>query len=63
MCKVYEGKVLSSGKILNTVFPHSAFVTWQGIMHGLCMLKKGVIWWVYNGASIGYKELWPKNFS
>ena len=47
------------GHLLDTVFPHVTPTTWQGIMHGLELLKKGVIWRVRDGANI---NIWRDNW-
>jgi hypothetical protein len=39
--KVLKAKYYPSGHILDTAFPQATFVNWQGIMHGLDLLKKG----------------------
>ena len=58
MCEVDEGKVLPSEHILDTVFLHASSVTWQGITHGLELLKKVIIWRVCDGSSI---NIWRDN--
>ena len=50
--KLMKAKYYPQGHILDTVFPQSASLTWQGIMHGLELLKNGVIWQVGDGSSI-----------
>ena len=56
--KLMKAKYYPHGHILDTVFPQSASVTWQGIMHGLELLKNGVIWRVGDGSSI---NIWRDN--
>ena len=41
--KVLKAKYYPNGHILDIVFPQATSVNWQGIMHGLELLKKGVI--------------------
>ena len=61
--KLMKAKYYPHGHILDTVFPQSASVTWQGIMHGLELLKNGVIWRVGDGSSINiWRDNWlPRN--
>ena len=48
--KMVKAKYYPQGHILDTVFPQSASLPWQGIMHGLEFLKLGVIWRVGDGS-------------
>ena len=57
--KLIKEKYYPQGHILDTVFPHASSVTWQGISHGLELLKKGVIWRVCDGSSI---NIWRDNW-
>ena len=57
--KLMKAKYYPQGHILDTVFPHASSVTWQGISHGLELLKKGVIWRVCDGSSI---NIWRDNW-
>ena len=41
--KVLKAKCYPNGYILDTVLTQATSVNWQGIMHGLELLKKGVI--------------------
>lgn len=50
--RVLKARYFPNGDMLDTVFSGSASVTWQAIVHGLELLKKGIIWRVGNGASI-----------
>jgi hypothetical protein len=47
------------GHLIDTVFPQATSLTWQGIMHGLDLLKKGIIWRVVDGSSI---NIWRNNW-
>ena len=50
--KVMKAKYYPQGHILDTVFPQSASLPSQGILHGLDLLKLGVIWRVCDGSNI-----------
>ena len=57
--KVMKAKYYPHGHLLDTVFPQVTSTTWQGIMHGLELLKKGVIWRIRDGANI---NIWRDNW-
>ena len=57
--KLMKAKYYPQGHILDTVFPHASSVTWQGISHGLELLKRGIIWQVCDGSSI---NIWRDNW-
>ena len=62
--KVIKVKYYPHGHILDTVLPRSASLTWQGILHGLDMLKSGVIWRVCDGSNINiWRDNWLPRFS
>lgn len=50
--KVMKAKYYPQGHLLDTVFLQSTFVTWQYIMHGLDLLKKGVILRVFDVSNV-----------
>lgn len=50
--RLMKAKYYLNGNLLDTVFPQNTSVSWQGIMHGLELLKKGAIWRVVDGTSI-----------
>jgi len=50
--RLLKAKYYPSGQLLDTVFPNTGLIVWKGILHGLELLKKGVIWRVGDGASI-----------
>lgn len=56
--KVMKAKYYPHGHLIDTVFPQATSLTWQGIMHGLELLKKGIIWRVVDGTSI---NIWRDN--
>ena len=39
-----KARYYPSGQLLDTVFPGSGSEVWKGILHGLELVKKGVIW-------------------
>lgn len=45
-------KYYPNGDLLDTVFPANQCPTWRAIVHGLELLKKGVIWRVGSGEKI-----------
>ena len=57
--KMMKAKYYPQGHILDTVFPQSASLPWQGILHGLDLLKSGVIWRVCDGSNI---NIWRDNW-
>ena len=40
--KVMKAKYYPHGHLIDTVFPQATSLTWQGIMHGLELLKKAL---------------------
>ena len=49
--RVLKAKYYPNGKLEDTVFPANASPAWQGIQHGLQLLKKGLIWRIGDGRS------------
>jgi hypothetical protein len=41
-----------SGDLLDTAFIQSRSQTWQGILHGLELLKRGVVWRIGSGSKV-----------
>ena len=50
--KLMKAKYYPNGDLLDTTFPLQSSSTWKAIMHGLDLLKKGVIWRVADGTKI-----------
>lgn len=48
--RLLKAKYYPSGQLLDTVFSGNGSSVWKGILHGLDLLKRGVIWRVGNGA-------------
>ena len=64
--RLLKAKYYHSGQLLNTVFPSSGSEVWKGVLHGLELVKKGVIWRVGNGTMIRtWRDPWiprPQSF-
>ena len=56
--KLMKEKYYPQGHILDTTFPQAASLTWQGILHGLDVLKYGVSLRVCDGSNI---NIWRDN--
>jgi len=50
--KLMKAKYYPNGDLLDTAFPLQSSPAWKAIMHGLDLLKKGVIWRVADGTKI-----------
>ena len=50
--RLLKAKYFPSGNLLDSVFSNNGSAVWKGILRGLDLLKKGVIWRVGNGALI-----------
>lgn len=50
--RLLKSKYYPSGSLLDTVFPNHGSAVWKGILHGLELLKTGIIWRVGNGSNI-----------
>ena len=50
--RLLRAKYYPNGNLLDTVFPSSSSAVWNGSMHGLDLLKKGLIWRVGDGSLI-----------
>ena len=63
--RLLRAKYYPNGNLLDTVFPGSGSEVWKGILHGLELIKKGVIWRVGNGMKIrAWRDSWvPRPFS
>ena len=48
--RVLKAKYYPSGNLLDTAFVQNTSQSWQGVMHGLELLKKGVIWRIGTGS-------------
>jgi hypothetical protein len=52
--RLLKAKYYPNGELHDTVFSANASPSWQGIQHGLELLKKGILWRVGNGEQIRY---------
>jgi hypothetical protein len=50
--RVLKARYYPNGEMHDTVFSGNASPTWQGVQHGLELLKKGIIWRVGDGTPI-----------
>ncbi|CAM0949281.1 unnamed protein product [Alopecurus aequalis] len=57
--RLLKAKYYPSGELLDTVFPKNASPCWQGITHGLELLKQGMIWRINSGTKI---RVWRDNW-
>jgi hypothetical protein len=49
--RVLKAKYYPSGDLLDTAFIQKTSQSWQGVIHGLELLKKGVIWRIGSGTA------------
>ena len=63
--RVLKAKYFPNANLLDTAFPINQSPTWKAIVHGLELLKKGVIWRVGSGNSIRlWRDPWiPRGWS
>lgn len=63
--KLLKARYYPRGHLLDTAFCSNPSSTWQAIMHGLNLLKKGIIWRVGDGRQIRiWRDPWiPREFS
>jgi hypothetical protein len=50
--RLLKAKYFPNGNLIDTTFCTNPSQTWQGIMHGLDLLKQGVIWRNGNGSQM-----------
>ena len=50
--RVLKAKYFPNGQLLDTAFPTNQSPTWKAIVHGLELVKKGVIWRIGSGEQI-----------
>ena len=63
--RMLKAKYYPRGHLLDTAFASNPSQTWQAILHGLELLKKGVIWRIGDGRQIRiWRDPWiPRGFS
>ena len=66
MCETVEDKVLPSWSVVRHSVSNTGSAVWKGILHGLELLKRGVIWRVGDGEHIRtWRDPWiprPSSF-
>jgi hypothetical protein len=50
--RVLKAKYYPMGQLVDTAFPTEVSPTWRAIMHGLDLLKKGIIWRIQSGSKV-----------
>jgi hypothetical protein len=57
--RLLKARYYPSGNLLDTAFIQNSSTTWQGIIYGLELLKKGVVWRIGNGSSVRtFRDNW-----
>ena len=57
--RLLKAKCYPRGNLLDTVFSSNSSAVWKGIVHGLDLVKKGIIWRVGNGTMIKtWRDAW-----
>lgn len=57
--RLIKARYYPHGNILDTAFIQSTSPVWQGITHGLELLKKGYVWRIGNGRAV---DIWRDNW-
>jgi hypothetical protein len=57
--RLLESKYFPSGDLIDTVFSQNASPCWQGIAHGLELLKHGIVWRINTGTKV---KIWRDNW-
>ena len=63
--KVLKAKYFPHGSLIDTTFGPNASPAWQGMEHGIDILKKGIIWRIGNGNAVRiWRDPWlPRDHS
>jgi hypothetical protein len=56
--RVLKAKYYPNGELTDTTFIRNASPCWQGITHGLDLLKKGMVWRIENEKKV---RIWRDN--
>jgi hypothetical protein len=57
--RVLKAKYYPNGELLDTAFPADSSTPWKGIVYGLELLKKGIIWRIGNGNAVKiWRDRW-----
>jgi hypothetical protein len=54
--RIIKSKYYPNGELLDTSFPQACSASWRGIIYGLELLKKGVIWRVGDGTKVNIRR-------
>jgi hypothetical protein len=57
--RLLKSKYYPAGHLIDTAFSKNVSPCWQGISHGLDLLKKGLIWRINNGTKV---QIWRDNW-
>jgi hypothetical protein len=57
--RIMKAKYYPNGNLLDTAFIQNTSASWQGIMHGLELLKQGAIWRIGDGSQV---KIWRDNW-
>jgi hypothetical protein len=57
--RLLKAKYYPSGHLIDTAFIQNSSQCWQGIVHGLDLLKQGTIWRINNGTKV---KIWRDNW-
>ena len=63
--RVLKAKYFPNGNLMDTTFPCDQSQTWKAIVHGLELLKKGVLWRIGSGEHVRiWRDTWiPRSWS
>jgi hypothetical protein len=57
--RLLKARYYPSGDLLDTAFIQNQSQTWQGVVHGLELLKKGIIWRIGSGSKVRiFRDNW-----
>ncbi|PNT75005.1 hypothetical protein BRADI_1g26161v3 [Brachypodium distachyon] len=57
--RLLKARYYPHGKLTDTAFIQNTSLGWQGIMHGLELFKKGIIWRIRSGSQV---QIWRDNW-
>jgi hypothetical protein len=57
--RAMKAKYYPNGNLLDTSFTQNCSQTWRGIMHGLELMKQGVMWRIGDGSKV---NIWRSNW-
>jgi hypothetical protein len=57
--RLLKARYYPAGNLLDTAFIQNTSASWQGVMHGLELLKKGAIWRIGSGSQVKiFRDNW-----